>query len=460
MSKVLLMDIGSTFTKLTAVCLKTQTILGTSMGYTTVETDINTGVDFAISDLKNKGCDYSFDKIYASSSAAGGLKMMACGLVPELTAKAAKFASLGAGAKVVKVYSYQLTDSDIKEIDENSPDIFLLSGGTDGGNSEYILHNASMLAKCEKDFPIIYAGNRSCCDACIDILSGKEVVPVSNVMPSLGQIDIVPTQSVIRQIFMDRIVHAKGINKISQMISGDIVPTPAAIFQAVQLLSGGTDTESGIGELMCVDLGGATTDTYSVAKGEPKDLRTVLKGLPEPYAKRTVEGDMGMRYSIHGIVDAVGINKIAELADLKVDEAEKLLDHLTKNTDQIPDSEKLEKLDKALATCAVKVAVERHSGTLEQTFTPMGEVYVQTGKDLRDVDKMVLTGGALIHSKSPLSIVKSALEKNVLVMSLKPDHADVYLDKKYILSAMGLLSQEDPDIALRIMKKELTCYGT
>ena len=92
------------------------------------------------------------------------------------------------------------------------------------------------------------------------------------------------------------------MSKAAELISGILMPTPAAMMAAMQLLAEGTKTESGIGELVAVDLGGATTDVYSIADGMPTQSNTIVKGLMEPYAKRTVEGDIGMRYSISGIV--------------------------------------------------------------------------------------------------------------------------------------------------------------
>ena len=139
MSNILLIDFGSTYTKLTAVDTETESILGTSQSYTTVESDIINGYENALSELIKQTGSIVFDKRIACSSAAGGLKMVAVGLVPELTSKAARLASLGAGAKVIKTYSYELTKSDLEEIDSSRPDICLLCGGTDGGNKEVII---------------------------------------------------------------------------------------------------------------------------------------------------------------------------------------------------------------------------------------------------------------------------------------------------------------------------------
>ena len=146
MKNILLIDFGSTYTKLTAVDLDREEILGTASAFTTVETDINDGLRNGLERLKLVTGDIEYEARYACSSAAGGLRMITSGLVPELTGEAAKLASLGAGAKVVGIYAFQLTEDDIADIKASAPDILLLVGGTDGGNTECILHNARMLA--------------------------------------------------------------------------------------------------------------------------------------------------------------------------------------------------------------------------------------------------------------------------------------------------------------------------
>ena len=134
MSNVLLIDFGSTYTKLTAVDIENEKILATASSYTTVQTDINDGLLKGLNLLKEKTGEIVYDKCYACSSAAGGLRMVTSGLVPELTGEAAKLASLGAGAKIAGIYAFELTDGDLEEIERANPDIFLLVGGTDGGN--------------------------------------------------------------------------------------------------------------------------------------------------------------------------------------------------------------------------------------------------------------------------------------------------------------------------------------
>ena len=316
MKPVLLIDFGSTYTKVTAVDLESQQLLGTADSYTTIQTDVGEGLANALEKLHAKIGPMEYTARYACSSAAGGLRMITSGLVPELTAEAARQASLGAGAKVLKVYTFQLTEDDIQEIMAIKPDIFLLVGGTDGGNVEVILHNAKMLASADFDFPVIIAGNRTAARECERILAGHEVHIVENVMPKFGVLNIEPARLKIREIFLNKIIQAKGLSKAAELINGILMPTPSAVMKAMRLLSEGCEEESGIGDLIAVDVGGATTDIYSMADGMPGDASTVYKGLPEPYDKRTVEGDIGMRYSIRGIVEAAGLPKICQLSGL------------------------------------------------------------------------------------------------------------------------------------------------
>ena len=456
MKNILLIDFGSTYTKLTAVDVDSEEILGTAQAFTTVKADINEGLSNALLRLEEKTGKLEYADSYACSSAAGGLRMVTSGLVPELTGEAAKLASLGAGAKVVGVYAFQLTEDDLEEIKGLCPDIFLLVGGTDGGNTECILHNAKMIASIKPTFPIIIAGNRTAARECERILSECEVHVCPNVMPKFGKLDVEPTQKKIREIFLGRIVEAKGLSKASELLSDIMMPTPSAVLAAMELLAKGSGDELGIGELIAVDVGGATTDIYSIADGMPEHMNTVYKGLPEPYAKRTVEGDIGMRYSVMGIVEAAGIGKVSNLSGLSEERINDLLKMLSENKELVPSgNDELKALDFALASLAIEEAVTRHAGTVYETYTMMGQTFVQEGKNLTKVKKIVVTGGSLIHTDRTKEIASHALYSLSRPDSLRPKEADILVDRKYILAAMGLLSTYYPEVALRIMKKEL-----
>ena len=458
MSYALFTDIGSTFTKVTAADLEACRIVGRAMSPTTIFDDVNIGFQKALALLTEQvGHPMEFDFRLACSSAAGGLKMVACGLVPDLTSEAARLASLSAGAKVLKAYAYKMTDTEAQELTELQPDIVMLSGGTDGGNSEVMLHNAKVLADCPLSFPVIIAGNKSAAGEAARLIeeAGKEAVICTNVMPEFGKLNIEPAREAVRKVFLERIVDAKGLRELAEKMDGDIIPTPAAVLDAITLLSRGTRDEEGIGSLMAFDIGGATTDVYSVTNGCPVYSGAMLKGLPHPAAKRSVEGDLGMRWNARTIVALQGEELFAEDAGVTVEELRQTLDVFDKTPDILPQNEAMEKIDVALAKSAAKNACERHAGHLEVVFTPLGERYMQTGKDLSDVKWLIGTGGPVIASKDPAAILSEASFSEQEPLSLRPRKAKCLLDAKYILSAMGLLSQKLPDVALKIMKNEL-----
>lgn len=453
MQAILLIDFGSTYTKLTAVDTDALRIIATADDFTTAATDVMIGFEKAFAKLQAKTGPIEYVKRLACSSAAGGLRMVACGLVPSLTAKAARLAAFGAGAKVIKTYAYQLTKSDIKEIDSINPEILLLTGGTDGGNTEVIEHNAKMLAYSEKSFPIVIAGNRASQDVCAELLAhgNHPIFVAENVMPSLNKLNIEPAQANIRQLFLERIIAGKGLSKEKGLIEGIVMPTPAAVLTALTLLCEGTKQEKGIGELVSVDLGGATTDIYSIAKGEPVNPGTILHGLPEPYAKRTVEGDIGMRYSAHGIVETCGLDEMARISGCDEDKCAQWMRRIDEDKSVLPENDEERMMDFALAALAVRTGLCRHAGTLEMVYTPCGPAYQQSGKDLTEINHMLVTGGALIHSPRYEEIVREAVnvpDERMLI----PRHAHVMLDSQYVLSALGLLATYDQDIALKILK--------
>lgn len=461
MNAYLLLDFGSTYTKLTAVDIDNEEILATAKDITTIEEDIMIGFNKAYERLKTQleGKDVNFVKRLACSSAAGGLKMVAIGLVPDLTAEAAKRAALGAGARVIKVYSYELTKDEINEIKNLDLDIILLAGGTNGGNKQCIIHNTKMLVEGNINIPIVVAGNKIANDEVRDILNdaGFYFSVTENVMPSLNSLNVEPAREEIRKVFMDRITDAKGLTNAESFINGILMPTPAAVLKAARVLGQGSDEEEGLGDLVIVDIGGATTDIHSIGYGEPTKGGVNMKGLEEPYAKRTVEGDLGMRYSALSLWEAGGSRKLRNYLgdkERKVD-IESNCKYRNKNIKMVPQSEEEILFDEAMGKVATELSMERHCGTVECTYTPMGAAYNQLGKDLMEVKYMIGTGGVLVHSKSPGEIMRAGTFDKGNVASLRPRHPKMLVDKTYILSAMGLLAQDYPDKAVRIMKKYL-----
>lgn len=461
MNAYLLLDFGSTYTKLTAVDIDNEEILATAKDITTIEDDIMIGFNKAYEKLMKKleGKEVNFVEKLACSSAAGGLKMVAIGLVPDLTAEAAKRAALGAGARVIKVYSYELTKDEILEIKNSDIDIILLAGGTNGGNKQCILHNAKMLVDLDVNIPIVVAGNKSANDEIKEIFkkAGFYFSITENVMPQLNVLNVEPAREEIRKVFMDRITDAKGLSNAENYINGILMPTPAAVLKAARVLGEGTDEEEGIGDLIIVDIGGATTDVHSIGYGEPTKGGVNMKGLEEPFAKRTVEGDLGMRYSAISLWEAAGSRKLRAYLndkDRKID-IEGKCKYRNGNIKMVPETEEDIKFDEAMAKAATEISMERHCGTVECIYTPMGAVYNQLGKDLMDVKYMIGTGGVLVHSGNPGEILKAGAFNKENATSLRPRNPKTLVDKTYILSSMGLLAQDYPDKAVRIMKKYL-----
>lgn len=459
LSAALLIDFGSTYTKLRAIDLDAGLIVSAGQGPSTVTTDINDGLDKALDDLKARmGGLPDFKYRLASSSAAGGLAMITVGLVKELTAEAARQAALGAGAKLIGAHAYKLTTRDAQDIAEQRPDILLLAGGTDGGNEETILWNAQKLAEAELQCPVVVAGNRVVADDAAEILraNGTDVRIAGNVMPEFNVLDVEPARAAIRDVFIERIVHAKGIDKAAKRFDAVLMPTPAAVMDGARLLSEGTKTTTGLGNLVVVDVGGATTDIHSISDGKPTTEGVLQYGLPEPYAKRTVEGDLGMRHNAHSIVDAVGLDDFAESAGFSTSEIEKLLTLIAEDVERIPETADEVRFDVALARHAVRRAMSRHAGRIEIKQSVTGPVTVQYGKDLTAAETVIGTGGVLVHGEYPADILSAVLFDANAAESLRPKKPNLMIDSEYALYAVGLLASVDPDAAIKLGHHSLT----
>ena len=458
MSAALLIDFGSTWTKLRALDLESGTLLATTQGPSTVATDVNVGLDVALARLADAlGGLPSFTYRLASSSAAGGLRMVTIGLVRELTAEAARQAALGAGAKLCGSFAYRLTAADLREVEALAPDIVLLCGGTDGGNREVILHNAHALAKSALACPVVVAGNRETTDEIVALLGNGErlVIAAANVLPTIDKLDIEPARSAIRDVFMRRIVSAKGIDRASSRIDHVLMPTPAAVLEGARLLADGVAGREGLGPLVVVDPGGATTDVHSIGAGEPSEPGVIRYGLPDPYAKRTVEGDLGMRHNAAAIVAAVGLEVIATRAGIAPDDATIVLSRLESNVEMLPVTAAEMQLDDALVRAAVDIAMARHAGTVETVYTAQGPVQLQRGKDLSGFGWLIGTGGAIVHARDPASILSVACADARYPGSLRPRAPRLAVDADYLLYAAGLLAQVDPAAAFDCARNHL-----
>ena len=272
-------------------------------------------------------------------------------------------------------------------------------------------------------------------------------------MPKLNHINVEPARETIRNIFMDNIVKAKGMENVEDKISGILMPTPASVLKAASVLSEGTRNEEGIGDLAVLDIGGATTDIHSIADGLPTKPSVVFNGLEEPMAKRTVEGDLGMRYSALSLFEASGMKYIRKYSNIDKETAEREFTKRYEDTKFIARSQEEKDFDEMMAKICGDISMGRHAGTVESIYSPMGVVYSQKGKDLMEIPYVIGTGGVIVFSENPKEILKSLVFTMDDPNSLKPRNPKFLLDKEYILSAMGLLSTIEEDMAVRMLKK-------
>lgn len=456
----LLIDFGSTYTKVTVVDLGREEIVAQTRAVTTAGTDITMGLREALERLPDNlgGRARDFPHKLACSSAAGGLRVVAVGLVPELTAEAARRAALGAGARILAVYTHHLTLRELRQIVDLAPDVVLLAGGTDGGNRRVILHNAHVLAGSALSAPIVVAGNKDAAEEVAAILrrGGKDVHVTENVMPGLGYINVHPARRAIRKLFVEHIVEAKGLKAAEAYVERILMPTPAAVMRAARLLAQGVDDEEGLGELMVVDVGGATTDVHSIASGEPLDRTVVQRGLPEPYAKRTVEGDLGLRVSAVSLLKAVGRKQLQQQIGLETKlDLDRIAWMLAEDVGRIPNGIEEQVIDEGMAMAAVGLSVARHVGTLRELYLPTGHYFAQEGKDLTRIQHLIGTGGIFCHTARAREIMAVALFDPTNPFLLKPRAPRVWVDRHYILWAMGLLAELSPQTAVHLMHEHL-----
>lgn len=455
----LLVDIGSTFTKGVLVDLGTARTLRVARVASTVSTDVRHGLTALRERLLGDGPEPAVG--YASSSAAGGLHIIASGLVPALTVEAARQAALGAGGKVSRSFSYKLTAEDLAEIGRRRPDILLLCGGTDGGDEAVILANAAAIAAGVEPFgTVVVAGNRVASPQAARILrdAGWQVELTVNVLPEVRRIETAQVREVIRRLFLENIVRAKGVAAAAELVGGVIMPTPSAVLAAAEVIASGgpADGDGLFGSVVVVDVGGATTDVVSVATESPP-RNVVRSGLPEPRVKRTVEGDLGVRHNAESVVELIGreavVGAVAGLDDARLEAA---LATYAANPEHLSGTGPLAGLDRAMTGAVIDEASRRHAGTIEELYVPgSDEVYRLHGKDLRSVEAVVGTGGPLTSVPRAAELLGRACFDPRFPESLRPRDPELFVDRDYVLFAVGLLAADHREQARALARSTL-----
>jgi len=446
---VLVAEIGSTTTVVNAfagLSGDSPRFLGQGMAHTSVLAgDVTIGLKEAIDDLELRlGQEIAWGKMLATSSAAGGLRMTVHGLAYDMTVRAAREAALGAGAVVKQVTAGELSAAHIAELIAIDPNIILLAGGVDFGERQTAINNAVKLSATALKAPVVFAGNIDCRVEVRRVLeaAGKRVLIVDNVYPRLDELNIGPTRTAIQQVFEEHIVHAPGMERIRELVHGTIMPTPGAVMQAAEMLF------SVLGDALVIDVGGATTDVHSVTGGSEENARLLVS--PEPFAKRTVEGDLGVFVNARHVAALLSAE---ETRSLPVE-----MESLLADWPALPRTAAEYSLLGLLTKRAVETALERHVGRIKHLYGPGGRTTMATGKDLSKVAVVIGTGGPLTKLPQAADILRGALRVTPK-QEMFPKEYRVLIDRDYNLGVLGVLGQEYKDAALTLMQKSLGWEG-
>ncbi len=444
---VLVAEIGSTTTVVNAfngIGSPCPTFVGQGQAPTSVlQGDVTIGLNGAIEDLRiNLNADeIEWDDMLATSSAAGGLKMTVHGLVYDMTVRAAKEAALGAGGIIKNITSGKLRRLDLKKIEDIKPNIILIAGGVDYGERDTAIHNLEMILDAGIKTPIIYAGNvenqeevKFLCDE-----ADVQVYIVENVYPKIDSLVVEPTRKVIQDVFEEHIIHAPGMTRVRELVQGPIIPTPGAVMETAKLL------KEHLGDLIIFDVGGATTDLHSVTTGA-EEIGMILIS-PEPEAKRTVEGDLGVFVNASHVIEKIGEEELRkEFPDL---------DEILEGYVAIPKNEREIKFVERLTEEAVLTSLERHAGRTRNLYTASGKKTIAEGKDLTAIKYIIGTGGALTRLPNRENILKKVASGSKGEELYPSINAKVLIDNDYIFASLGVLSKKYPEDALLLMKQSL-----
>ena len=425
---ILTLEVGSTITKANAFELLPEgrfEHLAQGIAATSISSgDVGIGVEAALAVL-NEALPRALEdpQYFVNSSAAGGLRMTVHGLTFNMTARAAREAALGAGAIIKQITAGALDEYDLAEIQEIQPNIILLAGGVDYGEKRIVVQNAKAIASLGPIVPVIYAGNIAIRAQIKDIFerTGVELMLAENVFPAVDQLNIEPVRVIIHELFNKHIVHAPGMSRLAELTQAPVLPTPGAVLLAAKLFA------EALGDVLVIEVGGATTDVHSVTEGSLEWTSRLTD--PEPVAKRTVEGDLGV------FVNAANILALANDPEWEAE-----MEHLM----AMPQTEQEMNLTRWLTKRAVESAIRRHAGQVSDLYTPSGKIKIVRGKDLTAVQWLVGTGGALTHLSGGEEILRSICMGAGQHLLPTPE-TKVIIDESYRFSALGTLAHHYPE---------------
>ena len=399
---------------------------------------------------ENEGID-----VYIStSSAGGGLQMMVSGVVKNMTGESAQRAALGAGAIVMDILASndgRLYHEKVKRIRELRPDMVLLSGGVDGGTVSHVVELAEIIKAAnpkprlgmDYKLPIIYAGNKKAQQNIKDTLENIcDLIMVPNIRPTLEQENLKPSRDKIHDLFMEHVMaQAPGYNKLMKWTDHPIMPTPGAVGEIIKKISE-VENISVVG----VDIGGATTDVFSVFNGE---------------FNRTVSANLGMSYSICNVLSEAGVKNVSRWVPFAIDSSKltnRIANKMIRPT-TIPQTLEDLKIEQALAREALRLSFIQHKEfavslkgiqqerTISDTFDQKlsGETIV----NMKKLDLIVGSGGVLSHAP------RRSQAMRMLIDSFLPEGiTQIAVDSIFMMPQLGVLSTFHEKAALEVFHKD------
>jgi uncharacterized protein (TIGR01319 family) len=453
---VLCVDVGSTFTKAALVDPDDGALLATAAHPTTLHTDVLDGVAAVRAEVEARAGALA-GEVLACSSAGGGLRIAVVGYERVVTAEAGSRVALTAGGRVVHVHAGLLDAAGLAALRAAAPDVVLLVGGTDGGNDDVVLHNAARLASARLGSarpaaartrtPVVYAGNADAAERARALFAnrGRTLIVAGNVLPRIGVLEPLPARSAIREVFLRHVIGGKRLSGGPAFARMVRAATPDVVLAGVELLADGASGVPGVGDVIVVDVGGATTDVYSVVTPDGEDATLHREVVATLWRARTVEGDLGMRWSAPGVVAAARAERLLDPA--AADDLLGYAECAAADPAMLPVDVRQHRDDATLAELAVTVAVRRHARPATPAASP---------RPLRDVGLVVGSGGVLRHGSD-------AVRRRVLGPVIGdhaggwkvPEHAALAVDERYVLFAAGLLAAHVPAAAARLATEGL-----
>jgi uncharacterized protein (TIGR01319 family) len=380
--------------------------------------------------------------------------MMVAGVVRSMTAESAERAALGAGAIVMDVMASndgRMVYEQVERIRQLRPDMILLSGGVDGGTTSHIAELAEVIRAADPkprlgiayELPVIYAGNKDARDMVKDILIEKTALDmVDNIRPVLERENLMPARLKIQDLFLQHVMaHAPGYKELMSWTDAPIMPTPGAVGAMIQTVADEDEIQ-----VIGVDIGGATTDVFSVFGG---------------VFNRTVSANLGMSYSIANVLAEAGLENITRWLPFRIEERQ--LRNRIKNKMIRPTTipQTLEELvvEQAVAREALRLAFEQHKslavglkGVQQQRTISDAFSQTETGRtlvDMMSLDMIIGSGGVLSHAPR-----RSQAAMMMLDAFLPEAITRLAVDSIFMMPQLGVLAQVNRDAAMQVFRRD------